>query len=61
MTETVTTTIEDNIITDLTSMLAKAGISAEQQNEFLTLATPYLVERDHKIFTHAYNAGRASA
>jgi hypothetical protein len=51
---------EDNLAPDLLSLLKKAGLDSKQQQAILLELLPYLVIRDHKIFSHAYNAGRAS-
>jgi hypothetical protein len=52
---------EDNLANDLLNMLAKHGIPPAQQQALMIELVPYLVDRDHKVFTHAYDAGRASA
>lgn len=52
---------EDNLATDLLSMLSKADIPQEKQQKLLDELVPYLVERDHKILMHGVDTGRASA
>jgi hypothetical protein len=62
MTEITIGTPEDNLADELLAILETAGISNKHmQWEVLSKLLPYLVARDHKLLTHAYTAGRASA
>lgn len=63
MTEATTPPVpqEDNLAQDLVNMLTKLGMTPGQQQKLLDELVPYIVERDHKILTHGYQSGRASA
>jgi hypothetical protein len=51
----------DDLPNDLINILAKAEVTGETQQKILTELVPYIVERDGRIFNHAYQVGRSSA
>lgn len=61
MTETTIQSQEDNLVADILHILEDNHTDSIHQKALLDTLIPYLVERDHKLFTHAYEAGRASA
>lgn len=50
----------DDLPNDLINILAKAGITGASQQDIMTALVPYIVERDGRIFNHAYQVGRSS-
>lgn len=60
MTDTAIAQPEDNLADDILSMLSNSGLTEAQQQTVMVQLIPYIVTRDHKLFTHAYSAGRAS-
>jgi hypothetical protein len=66
MTEADTSKVEgiaktDDLPNDLINILAKAEVTGETQQKILTELVPYIVERDGRVFNHAYQVGRSSA
>lgn len=63
MTETTKPPIinEDDLANDLVKILTDTGIPKEAQQTILDKLVPYLVDRDHRILSHGYESGRASA
>lgn len=51
---------KDDLANDLLKMVANAGLLDNQQQKLLMELLPYIVQRDNKIFNHAYQVGRAS-
>lgn len=52
---------KDNLANDLITIVKPLPISQELKNALLEQLVMYIVERDHKVLTHGYDAGRASA
>lgn len=52
---------KDDLANELLSLLREAGLDQKQLNAVMLQLVPYIVRRDHKVFNHAYNVGRASA
>jgi hypothetical protein len=52
---------KDELVKYLLAMLKAAGVTGEPNKQIMTELVPYITRRDHVVFNHAYQAGRASA
>jgi hypothetical protein len=50
----------DDLAKDLLDLLSDKGLTEDQVKLIMLQLVPFVVRRDHTVFNHAYQVGRAS-
>lgn len=50
----------DDLPNELIALLHDAGIKGDAEQKLMLQLLPFIVRRDHQVFNHAYQVGRAS-